>query len=222
MPDLSFQVESAQAIRHAAAPLLGFGLRIANAVAGEAIHSILLRCQIQIDAVRREYGERDHERLLDLFGEPGRWSRTLHSVLWAITTTAVPPFTGDTLTELQVPCTFDFNAATAKYFYALDGGEVPITLLFSGTVYYAADDGRLQIAQIPWSCEASWNLPVQVWQDMMHHYYPNIAWLCLRQDVFDRLYRYKLQHGLPTWEHVLEALLAPEANGKTHEPEPGR
>ena len=35
---------------------------------------------------------------------------------------------------------------------------------------------------------------------MMEHYYPNTAWLCLRKDVFDRLYRYKSRRGLPTWE----------------------
>ena len=44
---------------------------------------------------------------------------------------------------------------------------------------------------------------------MMERYYPNTAWLCLRQDVFDRLYRYKSRRGLPTWEQALEGLLPP-------------
>ena len=26
---------------------------------------------------------------------------------------------------------------------------------------------------------------------MMEHYYPNSAWLCLRKDIFDRLFAYK-------------------------------
>ena len=42
---------------------------------------------------------------------------------------------------------------------------------------------------------------------MMERYYPNSAWLCLRQDVFDRLHRYKSRRGLPTWEQALEGLL---------------
>jgi hypothetical protein len=68
----------------------------------------------------------------------------------------------------------------------------------------------LQVAQIPWEKEARFRLPVGVWKGMMERYYPNTAWLCLRQDVFDRLYRYKSRHGLPTWEQALENLMPPE------------
>ena len=42
---------------------------------------------------------------------------------------------------------------------------------------------------------------------MMESYYPNSAWLCLHKEAFDRLYRYKVQHGIPTWEEVLESIL---------------
>jgi len=38
-------------------------------------------------------------------------------------------------------------------------------------------------------------------------YYPNIAWLCLRRDVFDRLYQYKMRRGIPTWEQAVESLI---------------
>jgi hypothetical protein len=37
---------------------------------------------------------------------------------------------------------------------------------------------------------------------------PFSAWLCLRQDVFDQLYQFKVRHGLPTWEQAIERLLA--------------
>ena len=47
----------------------------------------------------------------------------------------------------------------------------------------------------------------------MDHYYPNTAWLCLRRDVFDRLYRYKMQRGIPTWEQALECLLVASLRG---------
>ena len=43
----------------------------------------------------------------------------------------------------------------------------------------------------------------------MDLYYPNTSWLCLRTDVFDRLYQYKSRSGLPTWEQALERLLPP-------------
>jgi hypothetical protein len=109
--------------------------------------------------------------------------------------------------DLPVPCSADFNVAAAKYFYALEGGEVPLCLLFSGTIFYAAADGALQVAQIPWEKETDFRLPVRVWQDMMNAYYPKTAWLYLRKDVFDRLYRYKTRRGLPTWEQALDSLL---------------
>ena len=112
------------------------------------------------------------------------------------------------MVDVNVPCTFDFNVATTKYFDALEDGEAPLLLLFSGTIFYAGEDGALQVTQIPWSAESPFRLPVQVWKEMMAHYYPNSAWLCLRKDVFDRLHAFKRDHGLPTWEQALESLLA--------------
>jgi hypothetical protein len=79
--------------------------------------------------------------------------------------------------------------------------------MFSGTVFYEAADGALQVEQIPWDREAKYRLPVRVWKEMMEHYYPNSAWLCLRRDVFDRLYRYKMRRGIPTWEQALDSIL---------------
>lgn len=210
MPDLNFQVEGAIAVPYAAAPQLAFKLHITNTLTHEPIQAVALRCQIQIEAQRRRYVEADHARLLDLFGEPERWSTTLRSMLWTHTNVGVPPFTGNTHVDLPVPCTYDFNVAATKYFYALTEGEVPITLLFSGTVFYEAADGSLQVDQISWEKEATFRLPVRVWQDMMDLYYPNSAWLRLHRDVFDRLYRYKIDQGLPTWEQALERLLPPD------------
>ncbi|MDT5295436.1 MAG: hypothetical protein QOJ76_2316 [Acidobacteriota bacterium] len=207
MPDLSFQVEGAEAVAHAAAPLLAFKLRVTNADADEPIQTVALRCQIQFETTRRLYNEREQERLLDLYGEPERWGQTLRTMLWTHASLVMTPFKGSTLVELPVPCTFDFNVAAAKYFAGLEEGEVPLCLLFSGTVFYEADDGALQVAQISWEKEARYRLPVRVWQEMMDFYYPNSVWLSLRRDVFDRLLAYRASHTLPTWEHAVEALL---------------
>ncbi len=122
----------------------------------------------------------------------------------------IPPFADEAVVDLQVPCTFDFNVAATKYFYAVENGEIPLLFLFSGTIFYAADDGALQVGQIAWDKEATFRLPVATWREMMEHYYPNSAWLSVQKDVFDRLYAYKRQHGLPTWEQVLERLLPVE------------
>ena len=210
MPDLNFQVEGAEAVAYAAAPLLVFKLRVANADADEPIQTVALRCQIQIEATRRHYNEREQERLLDLYGEPERWGQTLRTMLWTHASVIVTPFTGTTLVDLPVPCTFDFNVAAAKYFAGLEDGEVPICLLFSGTVFYQGGDGALQVSQISWEKETKYRLPVRVWQEMMDFYYPNSVWLSLRRDVFDRLYQYKMRQGIPTWEQALESLLNAE------------
>jgi hypothetical protein len=207
MPELEFAVQDAQMVPHAAAPLLAFQLRVSNRDPAETIHAVTLRCQVRIEVTRRRYAAAEAALLLDLFGERERWGETLRSLLWTFTSAVVPPFTGSAVVDVPVPCTYDFNVATAKYFHALQDGEVPVLLLFSGTVFYAAADGALRVAQIPWDREAPYRLPVRVWRAMMDHYYPNSAWLSLRQDVFDQLYRYKLERGLPTWELAMEELL---------------
>lgn len=210
VPDLSFEVASVEPVLYAAAPLLNFKLRLTNANAGEWIQTVALRVQLQIDVTKRHYDVKDHERLLDLFGAPDRWSQTLRAMLWTFSTCVVLPFQDATVADLHVPCTFDFNVAASKYFYALDDGEVPLTLLFSGTIFYENEEGNLQVAQVPWSKEAIYRLPVKIWQDMMDHYYPGLTWFTLQKDTFDKLYRYKARHGIPTWEQVVERLLKSE------------
>jgi len=207
LPDLSFRVEGCESVPFAATPLLSMKLRVENAVAGEKIHSIALRVQIQIEATRRNYTAEEKERLGDLFGEPDRWSRTLRPMLWTHAGVVLPAFTGSTTADLQVPCTFDFNVAATKYFYGVSEGDVPLILLFSGTVFYDAGDAGLQVAPIPWDKETRFRLPVRTWRAMMDDYYPNTAWLTLRRDVFERVYEFKVRNGLQTWEAAFERLL---------------
>jgi hypothetical protein len=211
MPNLSFQVEEAIVVPFAAVPTIALKLLIKNAAANETIHTVALRCQIQIEVTRRRYTPDEQERMLDLFGAPDRWSQTLRSLLWANLNMVVPGFPGpSTVADLHVPCTFDFNVAATKYFEGLSDGDIPLNIMFSGTVFYAQPDSGLQVAPISWEQEARFKLPVKLWREMMDSYYPNNVWLNLRRDVFDRLYRYKIQHGIPTWEQTLEEVLPME------------
>ena len=208
MPDLGFKIEGAHVAEFSATPLLAFSLQLSSANRDETIHTVALRCQIQIEVTRRRYGPADQEKLRDLFDAPDRWSQTLRNLLWTHVSVNVPPFQGNTLVDLPVPCTFDFNVAATKYFHGLSDGEVPLCFLFSGTIFYANGAGEpLQVAPIPWNKEARFNLPVKVWQEMMEAYYPGCAWLNLRRDVFERLYEYKVRHGIPTWEETLDSML---------------
>jgi hypothetical protein len=211
MPELTFQIDSASVVPFAAIPMLAFQLRIRNASSDEAIHTVALRCQIQIEVTRRRYTPAEQGQMLDLFGQPDRWSQTLRSLLWTHVNWVVPGFTGEeTVVDMQVPCSFDFNVASTKYVAGLTDGDIPLLFLFSGNVFYAPQDSPLQVAPISWEQETRFKLPVKIWRDMMDSYYPNSVWINLHKDTFEHLYRYKTQHGLLNWEQALEHILAEE------------
>ncbi|TWU22302.1 hypothetical protein Pla52o_33580 [Novipirellula galeiformis] len=214
MLDLNFEILTAQPITFAAAPMIGFGLRVTHHDGEPAVQNISLQCQLQIETLQRLYKDDEKPGLLDLFGPPHRWSQTLKTMLWTHATVNVPPFTSRVEVTLPVTCTFDFNVAATKYFAAIDDGEIPLLFQFSGTIFYRGERG-LQTTQISWDKEARYRMPIAVWKQMMEHYYPNSAWLCLQRDAFDSLQQYKRDHGIPTFEQALERLLETAAEGTT-------
>ena len=62
MPELSFKIEQASMLPFAASPTISFQLHIANAMADEAIHTIALHCQIQIEVTRRRYSPEEQDQ----------------------------------------------------------------------------------------------------------------------------------------------------------------
>lgn len=206
MPDLDFGVVDAEVLEFAAVPSLVFKLRVEN-LEDEPIRSVALNTQVRISATQRHYNAAEQDRLWEVFGDPKEWGNTLRSLLWSHTNVQVPPFSGSTVTDMPVMCTYDLEVAAAKYFHSLEDGEVPLEFLFTGTVFYT-ENGRLQTARISWEKEADYRLPVRLWKEMMHHYFPNSAWIRLHKDAFDRLYDYKVRRGFSTWESAVEALLS--------------
>lgn len=206
MIDLAFRIERAAPVPSAAVPEVNFRLQVVGPVA-QVVHAVTLRCQIQIEATRRHYDEAEQHRLVELFGEPDRWSHTLRSLLWTHVNVVVPTFKGETTVDVPVPCTFDFNIAATKYFHAIAEGDLPLRFLFSGTVFYEEPGAGLRVMPIPWEREAVFAWPVAGWRQVMEAYYPNTAWLCLRRDVFLRMFDFKMRAGTPTWEEAVERLL---------------
>lgn len=206
MPELDLEVLSASPEPDTLIPILNFRLGIREGAAVR-VDAISLRCQIMVEATRRPYAPSEQEALLDLFGVPSRWGRTLKTMLWTHAHTDVPGFTGATEVNLPVACTHDLTTSAGKYFFALENGEVPLVFQFSGTVFWRDADGELQVAPIPWSKEASYRLPVSTWRGLMEEHDPGSAWLCLRRDTVDRLNRYKAQRGLPGWDEAVVRLL---------------
>jgi hypothetical protein len=208
MPDLSFEVVGANPARDMITPALAFDLRVTNRLSDETIHAILLRCQIQIEVARRRYTVAEQAQLRELFDEPSRWGDTLRPITWVNTSVNIPTFSRTTISSISVPCTFDFNVGSAKYFHGLADGEIPLTFLFSGTVFYDAGAGTLQAAPISRDKEARFRLPVKSWKELMDLYYPNAVSLNLRRDVFDELYRFKMHEGVATLEEAIQRMLA--------------
>ena len=137
--------------------------------------NVALRTQIRIEPRRRRYTSlEESERLSDLFGEPARWGETLNPLQLATVATMVPGFTGSTTVPLVVPLTYDLDIASTKYLHGLDGGDVPLLLLFSGTVFTGAAD-RVQLELVPWHEEAAFRLPVAVWRAAMDAHFPDAA-----------------------------------------------
>jgi hypothetical protein len=208
MPDLNFKVTGVEPAARGVIPLLHFRLEVTNSPETELIQAVILQAQIQIQSAHRPYDDEEREKLADLFGTPDRWGQTLRNRLWSHAQTAVRPFRQTTEAILPIQCTYDLNVLASKFLYALKEGAVPLLFLFSGTIFYAAPDGRLQVQQISWDKECAYSLPVECWQNLMEHHYPNSAWVSLPRHVFEKLYAYKRSQGLPTWEQTIERLLS--------------
>lgn len=206
MSDLAFEVTGARAVRHAAVPTLAFPLRISETT-GQRIHTIVLNCQLRIEPEQRRYDEHEEARLLEIFGDPARWGDTLKPFLWTDRTVSVPGFVDTTEIDLRVTCPYDLEVTAGKYFEGLAGGEVPLLLLFSGTVFVRTDDGGVAVDPIPWDREARFRLPVATWRELLDAYWPGSGWLRLRRDTIARLQAFKSAEAIPTWDDAIARLL---------------
>jgi Family of unknown function (DUF6084) len=204
--ELAFDCAGARVDRYAVVPSMSLILRISE-TSGQQIEAIALRCQIRIEPARRRYSAVEAERLNDLFGDTERWADTLKPMQFSTVATMVPGFSGAIEVDLPVPFTYDLEVGSARYFDSLEAGEIPLLLLFSGTVF-TVTGGRMQVQQVPWSKEAAYRLPVSVWREAIDAHFPNSAWIKMSRQTLEDLQRFKSAHALPTWDMTLEALLA--------------
>jgi hypothetical protein len=205
MAEVDFVCTGAKPDVSAATPTISLRLNIKE-TSGARVHALVLRCQLRIEPQRRLYDDREAEAVRDLFGDRGRWGDSLKPIQLAYVNHVVPTFVGEIDIDLALPCSYDFEIAANKYLYALDGGEVPLLMLFSGTIFTgtAAD---ITVQPIPWHKEASFRLPVEVWKQTMDMHFPGSAWMRLGRDTFDALHRYRIGQELMTWDDAIERLL---------------
>ena len=203
---LEFTVMGAEPVEHAATPGVRFHLHLSEPE-GREVYTVALSTQIHIDPARREYDGAERDRLVELFGAPERWGATTHSFQWARVEALVPSFTGSTLFAVEVPCTYDLEVTSAKYFDALGDGDVPLSFHFNGTVLYRGEEDRLQVVLVPWSCSARWRMPVDVWKRTIAAHYPGGGWIRLGHETLAALGRRKAELGAHTFDDAVRRLL---------------
>jgi Family of unknown function (DUF6084) len=205
MTDLAITVVDSRPDPYAAVPTILLRLRV-EAAEAEPVHAMVLKVQIRIEPQRRRYSDEEVVRLVELFGEAPRWGQTLKPFLWTHVSTTVAEFTGSVEVDLPVPCTYDFEVAAAKYLHSIGDGEIPIVLLFNGTMF-SYRDGGLIVQPIAWHVEAEHRLPVAVWRATMDGFFPNSGWIRMRRETIDALTRYKSDRALTSWDDTFERLL---------------
>jgi Family of unknown function (DUF6084) len=206
MTALTFSVLDIAADRFAATPQLLARMRVEETT-GERVHTMAVRSQIVIEPQRRPYTEDESAGMLDQFGDRPRWKDTLKPFLWTFSTALVSGFSGATEFDLPIPCSYDLEVTASKYLHALDVSDIPIRMLFSGSVFSRGSTG-FAVEPIAWDLEATYLLPVSVWTELIAHFYPSSGWLRLDHDTIAALVRYKGEHGLVTWDEVVARLLA--------------
>jgi hypothetical protein len=221
MSELRFTVLEMAPEPYAVAPNLLARLRIEE-LSGELVHAMALRAQVRIEPRRRRYDDLEEQGLTDLFGTRERWADTMQSFCWMHATAMVPGFTGSTEVSLVLPCSYDVEVAGAKYLQSLADGEIPLTLLFSGTLFtrrkacphcQAIGSTGFAVEQIPWQHEASYRLPVEVWRRVMAEHFPGQGWIRVDQETLAALARYRSSRLHTSWEEALSALLAAAGTG---------
>ncbi len=126
----------------------------------------------------------------------------------------VQGFEGAREFDLPVACTYDFDVSGTKYIHALKGGDIPLVLLFSGTVFTRGTSG-FAAEQLSWSLEAECRLPVGVWHQLMDLYFPASGWIRLDRETIDALARYRTARGLTSWEETIAELIPAPAEARS-------
>jgi hypothetical protein len=90
--------------------------------------------------------------------------------------------------------------------HALGDGTIPIVVLLSGTVFTDGPRG-FSVQQIPWDRSAAYELPVDVWKQLMATHYPASGWVRLDHETIADLVRFKAAHGFTDLESAVRQLL---------------
>ncbi len=205
-PEPLFEITGAAHIAFAATPTMLFSAIVSDPSDHE-IQSIALTVQVMIDPARRGYDPETRARLAELFGPPATWAPSTSGLAWARVSANVAGFTGSTPFGIEVPCTYDLEVAAAKYFYAVQDGEIPLSFHFNGTVFFHGPERRLQVVPVPWSCTAQYRMPVAAWRAMIAEHYPGGGWVRVDESTLAALNDRRSARGMPSFAACIAELL---------------
>jgi hypothetical protein len=205
-PAPEFAISGVEGDPLAATPVLRFAVDVTDE-SGREIYTMAVSSQVLIDASKRSYDPETRGRLLDLFGEEERLPSTAGSLVLGRESSLVPSFRGSGSFTISLPVSADLELVGARYLASLEGGVVPLTFDFNGTIFYCGDDDRLQVTLVPWSCTASYRLPVAVWRGLIERRHAGSGFVRLQADTLDTLRRRRAERGLPTFDATIAAAL---------------
>src|SRR5262245_53630383 len=125
MVELSFHVTAVDADAEAAFPTLRLSLAVDNHTPALAVRSAVIDCQVRIDADQGAYSESEQARLLDVFGPPSGWHRSVGSLLWTNLVVTLGPIERGAEAVLRLGCGQDLSAA-ARLLHAVNAGDLPL------------------------------------------------------------------------------------------------
>lgn len=206
VPALDFRVLGVEAQEFAAVPTLALALEVVR-TGGGPVRAVSLSAAVRIDPARREHPPDAHSALAELFGLPREWARSMRPLPWTRTTAQVPAFDQRARVTLPVPCGTDEELAVTKYLRAVRGGDVPLDLLFNGTVFYEHPGAGLMAAALPATAQAAGELPAALWRELVGRYHQGRPWLRMPQETYDRLDAYRVRRVLGSADDALRDLL---------------
>lgn len=206
MLELSWHAGSATVSTSTASPQIALTLGVHTRPDATPVHGLSLHVLVHIESAARAYSPAEAERLRELFGSAAQWPQSVRDLLWTRVSTQLGGFVGEREFTLELPCAADLELVAHKYFFGLQEGQVPLRLSFSGTILHGAP--RLQVTPINCAQSLSLRVPLAVIRDAIARHHGDRMLLGVEREVFEALYRYRREHGLPNWEQVLTNLLA--------------
>jgi hypothetical protein len=202
--ELGFRIVGASPLEHAATPIVCVHV-IAESRA--AVRAVVLRCLVVIDPGARAYDANEAAALERVLGPADR--RATAPLVWAQLPQNLPGFEGELGFDLHLPCSLDLRAGGAAYLDAIEDGNVPLTVLFSGTAFVADDAGALSALPIPQTAEARFALPIAVCRDALSRHHGDATLVPVRREILARLRRFAAHRHerTPALDDAIENLL---------------